>query len=289
MNDEQIVSLYKGKVRIKFNPASHSYYLVEQDGKPVKPTKRLTGVTTYMGIIDKPALIPWAVGLTVGYVRDHLDEIRQGDLEAKDILERARAESNKQRDIAAEIGKAIHQWIDDHQRGNTPEMPSDPKVLQGVNAFLSFLDEYKVTFLWTERILYSKKHGYVGTADMGLKFGNNGMRGKKFLADTKTTNNIYCETGLQTAAYLEAFEEETKEKYDGRLILRISKETEEEYLERMKKYGPNFKVPPYKLFEPVFLDKAENNVDRDFSAFLNFKAGYEWKKKAEVDLKALRS
>ncbi len=47
--------LYKGKVKGKFYPDSHAYYV---DGK------RKTGVTTYLGIIDKSRpLVIWATEL----------------------------------------------------------------------------------------------------------------------------------------------------------------------------------------------------------------------------------
>lgn len=279
--DEKIIKLYNNKIEIKFNPNNHSYWLIGKLGR----LTRLTGVTTYLGILDKPALIPWAVGLTVDYIRDHLDVINQ---EPNKILKEAQDEAQKQRDIAAEIGKAIHAWIESHIKGEEPEMPQDPKVLQGVNAFLDWVADNKVKFLWSEKIVYSKKFGYVGTADLGVQIGK-----KKYLADIKTGNGIYTEAILQTAAYLEAINEEnqwiknTKEKYDGRIIIRISKETEEEYNERMQKKlddGKIIEIPKYEIFKMVILDNREQ-FKKDFEAFLAVKKVYEWKKQAELLLK----
>ena len=225
-NQEIISSLYGGKVQIRFQPGNHSYWLLGPK------LKRLTGVTTHISVLDKPALIPWEVGLAIDYVRDNIELLRQGDVEANEILRRAKDEANKQKDIAAEIGSATHAWVEQHAKGLEPEMPDDPKVLQGVVSFLDWVADNKVTFLWNERMVYSKKHGYVGTADFGIKFETADHKGKTYMGDLKTGNGIYAEVKQQTAAYLKAIEEESGEHYDGRWVLRISKETEEEYMEK---------------------------------------------------------
>ena len=46
----------------KFNKEEHYY---ELDGK------RLYGVTTVLGVIAKPALIPWAVKMAIDYIKDN--------------------------------------------------------------------------------------------------------------------------------------------------------------------------------------------------------------------------
>lgn len=290
MRQEKIFELYKGKVKIKFiwdpdNSKTHEYYLVKEDNN-----KRLCGVTTHIGVLDKPALIPWAVSVAVDFIRDHMDVLKETD-DPDEILKMARAEADKQKDVAADIGKAIHTWIESHIKGEEPDMPEDPKVIQGVNSFLDWVNENKVTFLWSERVVYSKKHGYVGTADLGIKIGINGHRGKKYLADIKTGNGIYAEVKQQTAAYEKALEEEG-DKYDGRWALRISKDTEEEYLAKQKKKldaGKIKTIPPYKVFEALFLDKDSKSIDRDFKAYLASIEEYEWKKVAETELKELRT
>jgi len=282
METAKIISLYKGSVEIKFNPGNHSYYLTSE-----KPQKRLCGVTTHIGVLDKPALIPWAVGLTVDYIKDHIELIKSGDVDAYQILRMAKEEANKQRDVAAEIGTAIHAWIEAHIKDESPDIPDDPRVLQGVNNFLEWVEKTTATFLWSERVVYSKKYGYVGTADFGVK-----INGKKYLADIKTGNGIYAEVKQQTAAYLEAVhEEDGKETYKGRWVLRISKETEEDYKIRMQKKvdaGRLTSIPPFKVFEAIFLDNDPESMDRDFQAYLASKLEYEWKKIAEKELKELR-
>lgn len=282
--DDKIVSLYKGKVKIKYSDSSHGYWLVS-----AKPVRRLTGVTTHLGVLDKPALIPWAVGLTVDFIREHMDLLNTDD--AEKILKLAKDESGKQRDLAAEIGTAIHNWIEAHIQGHKPGMPDDPKVLRGVNAFLDWVDEYKVQFEWAERILYSQKHDYVGRGDMGIRIGVKPYKRGLYLGDTKTANNIYPEVKAQTAAYLKADEEESGTEYDGRWVLRISKETEEEYTARMEKKvaaGKLGSIPPYKVFEAVFLDSDPKSLKRDFDGYIACKSAYDWLKLAGKELSAAR-
>jgi len=287
MSENKSHKLYNGTVNINFMAGNHSYWL---DVKGKK--QRLTGVTTHLSILDKSApLMIWAVGLAVGYIKDNLETIRQGDIEANEILKLAKDQANKQRDLAAEIGSAIHAWVESHAKGEKPDMPTDNKVLQGVLSFLDWVNEYKVTFMWNEQIVYSKKYGYVGTADFGIKLGLNGYKGKKYLGDMKTGNNIYCEVKQQTAAYLKAMEEESGDHYDGRWVLRVSKETEEEYMEKMMKKldaGKIKEIPSYKVFEAVFLDNDPKSLNRDFSAYLASKENWEWKKTAEEELKLAR-
>ncbi|HOH62093.1 MAG TPA: hypothetical protein PK698_06455 [Bacilli bacterium] len=261
--------LYNGSVEISFTESNHSYW-IKDNGKK----RRLAGVTTFIGILDKPAIVPWAVGLTVEYIRDHIADLQSMD--ANELLNRAKEEANNQRDIAGEIGKAIHAWVEAHIKGDEPEMPDDAKVLQGVVSFLDWTHDHKVEFLDSEKVVYSKFFDYVGTLDLIVK-----IDGKKYLADIKTGNALYPEVRLQTSAYLKAYEEESGEKLDGRIAIRISKETEEEYKARMEKKGKT-DYPEYKIFEAVMLDEDENLLEQDFSGFINCLDLYRWKSKAKI-------
>lgn len=267
------IKLYDDTVTIHFYPDSHAYYLFENGKKT-----RLCGVTTFLNIIDKPALIPWAVKTTVEYIRKNLNQLQN---DPSELLKAAREEANRQRDLAAEIGHAIHKWIEQHIKGENPEMPEDDKVLMGVNSFLDWAEQNKVNFIHSEKVVYSKEHGFVGTLDIIAE-----IDGKKYLLDIKTGNGIYGEVKLQTAAYLMAYLEETGEMLDGRYVLRISKETEEEYNARNEGKA---EAGPYRIFEPVFLDADHGELMNDYKGFLNALKLYRWKQSAEASLKKLRS
>lgn len=284
MPEYKSIKLYNGTVEILFDDSidektgekKHVYYR-KVDGK----MKRLAGVTTFCGIVDKTQfLLPWAVGVTVDFLRDHIDYLKSGQLSGDEILRLAKEESNRIKNEAGDLGSSIHKWIEEYIKGNSPEMPADERVITGVNAFLDWVDEVKAKFTWSEKILYSKKYDYVGTGDFGVKIGKGILKGKNLLGDTKTGNSIYEEVKLQTAGYLKADEEEQGKKiYDGRIVLRVSKETEDEYFERMSKKKIK-DIPQYKPFEALYLDNDPEECDRDFNAFTQTISLYRWKQAA---------
>ena len=152
-----------------------------------------------------------------------------------------------------------------------PEMPHDQNVVKGVTSFLEWEKAHKVKYLWAEKIVYSQEHDYIGRADFGAM-----VDGLKCLCDLKSGNGLYNEVLLQTAAYAMADTEESKFKYDGRWAIRVAKETEQEYLDRLNLKNAikeilgkkPVDVKPYQVFEAKFLDNVRMNMRRDFNAFL---------------------
>jgi hypothetical protein len=267
--------LYEGKVKGKFYPGSHRYYV---NGKPQ------TGVTTYIGIVDKSRqLITWATEL----YRDFLLSV-EGPITADHIFEGCGIHEERKQE-AADIGTEAHEWIESYVKGEQPEMPERYGAQIAVNAFLDWIAANKVTFISSERVVYSKKHGYIGKMDIEAK-----VNGKLCLIDIKTSNGLYNTYGMQTAAYLKADEEESGRKYHGRWLIRLAKETEEEYATRMVRKNENrarkgqepVDYGPYQVFEAKFLETGETkpgaNVDRDFKAFLAAKDLYQWNKETDT-------
>ena len=253
-------SLYKGKVQGKFYPKSHAYYV---NGK------RKTGVTTYCGMKDKSAgLVSWAVGL----FRDYLLELFEAGekIIEQHILDGAILHEKKKTE-AADIGTEVHDWIERFIKGENPDMPERREAQIGVNAFIDWTKANKVKFMSSERIVYSKRYDYIGKMDIEAK-----VNGKLSLIDIKTSNDIRNDYYMQTAAYVRADEEESDREYRGRWILRVSKETEKEYIARMKKkndirvkFGKEpVEFPDYQVFEAKDLDEEDANMERDFKAFL---------------------
>ena len=267
---EILFTLYGGKVQGKFlgptadKPNRHMYYI---DGK------RKRGVTTALGIKDKSqALLSWQREEVIKHL---LPKIEAGKkINEKDIVEALFA-SEATKDKAADLGDKIHAWCESYisHRLNLkgfeemPEMPTDANVQTGVASFLDWESKHKVKFLWTEKVVYSKKHDYIGTADFGAK-----VDGLVCLCDIKTGNGLYNSVRAQTAAYAMADLEERNTKYDGRWAIRLAKETEAEYAVRMalknKIRGllgkePN-QVAPYQVFEAMFLDEDKSFMRRDF-------------------------
>lgn len=273
MQEIKTIDLYKGEVKIEFKEASHSYWLLGEK------KKRLTGVTTIIGkAYDKSTvLMAWQLNETIASLLANKERLigATSEAEIKEVLAEAKTAAADKRDLAAEIGSAIHGWVESFIKGEAPEMPEDDRVAEGVNNFIKWLDSSGFKLIDTEKIVYSKAHGFVGTLDI------TGERdGKRYLLDIKTGNAIYPEYRIQTAAYLKAEQEESGQEYAGRVILRISKETEDEYYTRMrKKTADDSKIPPFVLFEACEVDAEENTIEEDYQAFLNCLGVYEWRKK----------
>lgn len=284
---EILFELYKGKVKGKFlgptpeNPKRHMYYI---DGK------RKTGVTTGCGIKDKSdALVSWNREETAKHLFLLLE--KGVKLTEKHVIEAAFA-SETAKDKAADLGKQVHTWIEQYikhrlkEKGyeEMPEMPEDPNVLVGVTSFLDWESSHKVKFLWSEKLLYSRKHDYIGTADFGAI-----VDGVTCLCDIKTGNGMYNSVRMQTAAYAMADTEEAGVKYGGRWAIRIAKETEDEYIERMalknrirKLLGKNEQtVEPYQIFEAKFLDEEKESMKYDFEGFLHAWGLLLWDRKTD--------
>ena len=85
-------------MKFEFNKNTHTYTL---DGK------RLTGVTTILGIISKPALISWSSRMACEYVRENLKDIA----ELEPILELAEKAHTRKKDKAAQAGTDVHLWV----------------------------------------------------------------------------------------------------------------------------------------------------------------------------------
>lgn len=269
LSEKRTIELYKGKVKVDFYPGRHAYYV---DGK------RKRGVTTFIGIKDKSRpLIYWATGL----YRDFLYKVleREEVIAPEHIEEGCKQHAVKLKE-ASNIGSQVHEWVESHIRGEDPEMPEHPNVITGVTSFLEWEQKNGVKYLSVERIVYSRKHDYVGILDLEVMFRD----GKRYLVDIKTSNGIYNDYMMQTAGYVKADQEENGSTYEGRWIVRLSKETEEEHDKRMAAKGRD---EPYKVFEAVYLDKDRKALNRDYEAFLAAKALFEWNATSEKALKEL--
>ena len=292
-----ITELYGGKVQHYITKAH--WHMVSLDGG--KTFKRKTGVTTYLGILDKSTpLGKWQQGMTLDFL---LAAVKAG----KKFDEQKCIEAVIQHELylkdAADIGTEIHAWCEAYIRHQLkqpgyeklPDIPNFPEAITGVNSFLAWVEEHKVKWLSTERPVYSKRYDYVGIMDFEAK-----IDGLLCMGDFKSSNGLYNSVRMQTAAYGRADEEERGDDkkfpgYDGRYALRLNKYTEEEYMKRetrkaevkaaiaIHKGGTpsTYPIKPYQVFEAVFLDAKETYFDRDFKAFQLCKSLTEWNKETD--------
>jgi hypothetical protein len=273
-------TLYNGKIKVKFFPDSHQYWV--DDGKDKWRPKSVTGIC---GIKDKSqALVPWALEEAAKHLIGCLEQKKKIDEEQ---IIKAVFSSQEYTEKAADLGTEVHDYCEKYiknkisKKNPAPGIPEDENVLVGVNSFLAWESAHKVKFLWSEKLVYSKKHDYIGKADFAAI-----VDGKTCLCDIKTGNGLYEGVLTQTSAYLKADEEETGkiDGYDGRWAIRISKETEKEYHQRMAVknkikaiLGKKEKeVEPYQIFQAVYLDEEKINLDEDFKTFLSEKVVSDW-------------
>ena len=136
------------------------------------------GVTTILGILNKPALVKWANNLGL-----------QG------------IDSSRYVDEKAAIGTLAHQMIADYLRGEDTDTSeySAVEIDQAENAVLSFFEWEKnnlIVPVLIEAPLVSEQWGYGGTVDC-LAYHD----GKLWLLDFKTSKGIFPEMLVQLAAY----------------------------------------------------------------------------------------
>lgn len=281
---------YKGRVKIRFYPESHQYWVSVDGGK----ITRKGGVTSIIGIKDKSkALGIWQQGITVDFL---LKQIEKGVKIDADLAIEAAIQNDVLRDEAADIGHEIHSWCEHYirhklkQKGfeTMPEIPDFPEAITGVESFLAWVKKHDVEFFSTEEIVYSLEGDYIGCMDFEAK-----IDGMMCVGDFKSSNGLYNGVRAQTAAYGRAMEEERGKKlYKGRWAIRLSKYTEAEYYKRearkaqikekiaqLKGTKYTYYPPkPYKVFEAKFLDDNKGNFDRDAAAFKTMQDLHEWDK-----------
>ncbi len=272
-------SLYGGKITVKFmgptdtKPSRHIYMMNGQ---------RTRSVTGIIGLKDKSmALVPWSQEETAKCLLQVLEA--KAVIDREQIIRGAFA-SDRAKEKAASLGSAVHDWCEEYinhklKKGKNPGMPNDPAVISGVTSFMEWEESNQVKFLWSEKVLYSRKHDYMGKADFGAI-----VNGERCICDLKTGNGMYKEVRLQLAAYRFADEEETKIKYDGRWAIQIAKETEQEYYARMELKNQikiflgksKSEIYPYKVFNAKFLDIDKKDYKNDMDCFINLAGIHSW-------------
>jgi hypothetical protein len=215
-----LISLYNGEVLLSFDAKKHSYMV----GSEFENLRELVpSVTTITGVINKPALVGWAVKMTAEYAeRKLMSEWKQGafdEISVKRILRDAKRAHRDHTQDAANIGTIVHNWAEAYAKGENPAFPTNVQARAGVDAFLDWLGSHDVQWIANEAKIYSRKYRYAGTLDADAMVG-----GERCIVDFKTSAAVWPEMRLQTAAYQAAREEELGIKYARRWIVRFPKD-----------------------------------------------------------------
>lgn len=203
--------LYSGEVQLEFRPGRHQYFVAGD---------QVPSVTGIVAVINKPALVYWAVNQMEEDLAERWQPGKAYDeVEIAEALAEAKKAHRRTTRKAATVGSLAHDWISQYIAGEEPELPVNQNVLQAVKAFLAWVEANRVKFHLTERKVYSRKHGFAGTLDFEAR-----VNGEMVIGDLKTSSGIWPEFALQTAAYQHARQEETGKRYRKRLILRLGKD-----------------------------------------------------------------
>lgn len=213
--------LYGGEVELRFvGGAKHDYYATDEVAG--LDDDRVANVTDIARVIAKPGLEGWAFEearkvLAAG-LRPGLDEVA-----IRRLLDEAAGASKRIMREAGYIGSSMHKWIEGRIAeclgvGPSVVRPEHPAVRAGVEAFLEWEAEAKPEYLASERKVYSREHRFVGTLDVLAM-----LDGKRTIVDIKSSNRVYAEHHLQTAAYAIALDEEDDEAVQQRVILQLPK------------------------------------------------------------------
>ena len=212
--------LYNGRVLLKFDEKRHIYSI---RGKVVY------GVTSIVGILDKPALMYWAVNQAVEFIQANLKPGKALDeIQIKTLLEEARKAHRIKKDKSADTGTMIHTWIESYIKARLegrkpPQKPVSKEMNNAIEGFFRWAKKNKVKLIACEQKIYSTEYCYAGTYDLEAM-----VNGKRTIIDFKTGKALYPESFLQASAYLQAKEEETGKRYSGGVaILRLSQKTED--------------------------------------------------------------
>lgn len=209
-----------------FDEENHLYFF---DQKP------LSGVTSVLNVIAKPALIAWASNENTKTLKEKAIIDDKGNLIiSPELLEEARTAHAKRKDKAAKQGTDIHSKLENiikkainENSGliNGHELNEEPQV----SKFVDWALENKVKFFESEKKLYSPTYWLAGTCDFTCE-----IEGRRYVGDIKTTSGIYDLTPfMQIGAYRLMLEEMGEKEFVGGVIVRLGKDGSFEVKERL--------------------------------------------------------
>lgn len=204
-----------------FDPKEHVYTL---DGK------KMTGITTILGVLNKPALVGWAANMAVDYAIENargVELLEEGENKGKkrwfildETLKEARTAYARKRDDAATKGTDTHalveSWINEQITGNVADIDYTP-----IRSFQEWAKQENVRFLATELQVYSRELWVAGTMDFLFE-----KDGKKYIGDLKTYKKLWDRVPMfQCSGYAKLYEElNPTEKIAGYVVFNIPKE-----------------------------------------------------------------
>ncbi len=176
-----------------FYPKSHRYKL---DGKWVP------GVTTILGVLDKPGLKKWAAQTVAEYVADNREAVGHLYSAGRGPMVAALKEIPWQkRDDAADRGTQLHDFADHLLRGDEIDVPHD--LAPVMDNAIRFLKDWQIEPLLIEECVASRAHSWAGKFDLVGRYVNprQPLDAGVGIFDWKSGKRIYESAAFQLNAY----------------------------------------------------------------------------------------
>ena len=207
-----------------------------------KDGKQVCGVTTYLGVLGKDALMPWAAKMEREGVREHVMRWVVAEAEEKDGLEWVCVESVDEAlfslpkpyfyaghtSKAADLGTIAHARIEAWLHGTTLDPSGLDEALYAASLaplerFQEWWDGEGLTLVASEEQLVHPHVRYGGTIDFVAK----DRSGYVVLGDIKTTKANrdwpYPTVVAQVAAYSQLWQEHSGAPVDRHVVVRVGK------------------------------------------------------------------
>lgn len=197
---------------------SNKYYNFEGDDRDY------VSVTTFLGVINKPFLMPWCAKMERELIRKLLEQGYDAEVLIKNLKEYLAPKQpygyKLYTEVAADWGSKIHKAIDYTLKDlKLPKLTKDERKVY--DKWKEWWNAQNFKLLSAERRVKCSRHGYAGTLD-ALVVRDEG----KIVIDWKTGKNTYPEHSLQNFAYQKALIEEGEGVDDGGLLVYIPKDKE---------------------------------------------------------------
>lgn len=180
---------------LRFFESSHRYKL---DGTWVP------GVTTILGVLDKPAIPKWAAGQVAEYVADNpngVEELRK--LGRGPMVQALKGLPWQKRDDAGVRGNVLHDYAEKLLNGEDVEV--DQEHIPVMEAALAFMEDWRIKPLLVEFSCASREHRWAGTGDLIAEYVNPRTKvGGVAIFDWKSGKAMYPEYAWQFNAYAHA-------------------------------------------------------------------------------------
>ena len=151
------------------------------------------GVTSVIGIVDKPALKWASAKIAARTAAENIHEMTDLDEYVKECT----GEFDRQWREKAKRGNRVHEVAEKWARGETAEVPHSDQGF--VDALASFYSDHSPVTVMAERVVIHSLMHYGGRFDAIVE-----MDGGRYLIDYKTGGHYPIDVAMQASAYMKA-------------------------------------------------------------------------------------